>query len=85
MVNLLSDRVAVTCGGESPVDMIWSGLPSERLITATMDGSITLNGYGVLLQLLFSFMEKFPIVMSQEFLVTISVVPLMVILSSLPS
>jgi len=42
--DLLSDRAAVTCGGESPVDMMWSGVPSERLITATVDGCITHNG-----------------------------------------
>ena len=42
-------------------------------------------GYGVLLRWLLSFMEKFPIVMSQEFLVTLSLVSLMVMLSLPPS
>ena len=37
IVNLLSDRAAVTYG-VSPVDMIWSGVPRKRLTRAIIDG-----------------------------------------------
>ena len=48
IVNLLSDRAAVT-HGVSPVDMIWSGVPRKRLTRAIMDGfSITIIVKGLL-------------------------------------
>jgi len=42
IVDLLNDRAAVTYG-VSPVDMIWSGVPRNRLIIATVDGMIIVN------------------------------------------
>ena len=39
IVDLRSDRAVVTYG-VSPVDMIWSGVPSDRLTIATRDACI---------------------------------------------